>query len=112
MQHLEYLQGEGLIRPNAVEGVTVNVACLKLTAKGMACLMDGGGLGTPQITVRFEDDVYRRIQDAIMNSGLSPQEKRTFRASLERLPSLASAKILEKLLDAGLDHLLALLRTL
>ena len=112
--YLDYLQNGGFIQPGAVKGNMVSIALLKLTYYGQTALMKNGGLeGNKNIvTIRFQEEVYQRLEDAIKNAQLTGEEKRSLLASLKRLLSLGTGQILSKLLDAGVDHLLALLRQL
>lgn len=114
ISYLEYLQNGGFIHSGAVKGNMVSIALLKLTYYGQTALMENGGLeGNKNIvTMRFQEDVYQRLEDAIKNARLSGEEKSSLLASLKRLLSLGTGQILSKLLDAGVDHLLALLRQL
>lgn len=110
-----YLEEHGLLVSSITisPGGMVSYKTPKITAKGIDFLLDDGGLTAilGVVTVKLHSDTIKAlIENKINKSNLKPVEKNRLIAALQRLPAYAIRHLTEKLVEAGIENLPALLQ--
>jgi hypothetical protein len=107
---LIYLQEHGLInlKPMIEMGVPIDVAGVKITAKGLDFLADDGGLTAilGVVTVKIHDDTLRQLlTQRIDQMPGSEDEKAPLRQALKELPPTVWKALVDKLVTLGVENL-------
>ena len=107
--NLIYLQEHGLLESGLIRGLNSwAYSDSKITAGGMDFIADDGGLSAilGVVTVRLHDDTIKQLIEAnIMESDLTPDDKKKYLDQLKELPADATKHLVMKLVDLGVEKI-------
>lgn len=111
IQALAYLEGHELIKVAWSKRIDIRgkqPMNATITAKGLDFLADDGGLSAilGVVTVRVHEDTMKQwLLAAVEKAPVSPEERSGLQKAIRSLPGKAAEKLIDKLLDLGVEHL-------